>query len=122
VRAIVRDITNLAQDLRERYERIDRLRSPGKGRLSEAHQEELDQAKSEFERTQNSMLEYVNELEELGVELKDDLTGLVDFRSLLDGREVYLCWRLGEPEVGYWHELNAGVAGRNKLVADASRR
>ena len=34
----------------------------------------------------------------------------------MDGREVYLCWRLGEPEVLHWHELNAGVAGRKTLA------
>ena len=41
--------------------------------------------------------------------------GLCDFPSLRDGRPVYLCWRLGEPQVLHWHELNAGVAGRQLL-------
>ena len=44
--------------------------------------------------------------------------GLIDFPSLHDGREVYLCWRLGEPQVAYWHELDAGFAGRQKLSAE----
>ena len=43
--------------------------------------------------------------------------GLVDFPSRLDGRTVFLCWRLGEPEVLHWHELDAGFAGRQPLVA-----
>jgi hypothetical protein len=67
------------------------------------------------------MEEYVRELKALGVELKDYFTGLIDFPSLMDGRPVYLCWRLGEPEVAHWHELEAGVAGRQKLVSDTSR-
>jgi hypothetical protein len=40
----------------------------------------------------------------------------------MDGREVYLCWRLGEPEVGHWHELEAGFAGRRKLMASPVAR
>ena len=38
----------------------------------------------------------------------------------MNGHEVYLCWRLDEPEVGYWHELDAGFAGRQKLMADVA--
>ena len=50
-----------------------------------------------------------------GVEVKDPLQGLIDFRSLRDGREVYLCWRLGEGRLAYWHELNTGFQGRRPL-------
>ena len=58
---------------------------------------------------------YVDELTELGVELKGFDLGLVDFPGEMGGREVYLCWRLGEPAVEYWHERNAGYAGRQRL-------
>ncbi len=54
-------------------------------------------------------------LHELGVELKDPAIGLIDFRSLREGRVVYLCWRLGEPTVAYWHDLDAGYGGRQPL-------
>jgi hypothetical protein len=40
----------------------------------------------------------------------------------MDGREVYLCWRLGEPEVAFWHELDAGFGGRQKLMARSANR
>jgi hypothetical protein len=40
----------------------------------------------------------------------------------MDGREVYLCWRLGEPEVAHWHELNEGFAGRQKLMTPTGSR
>ena len=59
---------------------------------------------------------FIDELTKLGVELKGP-DGLCDFYSLMDGREVYLCWRLGEPQVMHWHELDAGVAGRKPLTA-----
>ena len=63
-----------------------------------------------------------DELRKLGVELKDHNTGLIDFPCRMGDREVYLCWRLGEPEVGYWHEVNAGFAGRQKLPAGGVAR
>lgn len=50
-----------------------------------------------------------------GIEVKDIDTGLVDFPSRRDGRIVYLCWRVDEPEIEFWHELDAGVAGRQPL-------
>ncbi len=59
------------------------------------------------------------QLVEWGIELKDLATGLVDFPALRDGREIYLCWRLGELTVGYWHELDTGVAGRTPLDEDS---
>ena len=50
-----------------------------------------------------------------GILIKDVDTGLVDFPHLRNGREVYLCWRLGEPHVGFWHDTDAGFANRQPL-------
>jgi hypothetical protein len=47
--------------------------------------------------------------------LRDLDRGLVDFPSERDGREVYLCWIDGEPDIGFWHELDAGYGGRRSL-------
>jgi hypothetical protein len=55
------------------------------------------------------------ELTELDVELKGYDDGLVDFPGEVDGRPIYLCWRLGESEVAHWHEREAGFAGRQPL-------
>ena len=60
---------------------------------------------------------YIGELTDLGVEFKDYERGLVDFPGERDGRPVYLCWQLGEPEVRFWHELDAGFQGRQPLDA-----
>jgi hypothetical protein len=119
VRAIVQDITVLAKELRERQERLNRLRPGGRFRLSEAHEEELQQVQEEFERGQEKMDEYLRELRQLGVELKDFFTGLIDFPSMMNGRPIYLCWRLGEAEVAHWHELEAGFAGRQEIERSA---
>ncbi len=54
-------------------------------------------------------------VERSGIVLRDIDRGLVDFPALLDGREIYLCWELGEDEVAYWHELEGGYGGREPL-------
>ena len=58
---------------------------------------------------------FQGELEALDIQLKDRRLGLVDFPTELDGRRVLLCWRLGEPAVQYWHDEDAGYAGRRPL-------
>lgn len=121
VRAIVRDITELSREIHERQERLARVRPPKHGQISEAYQEELRLAEAEMERDQERLLGYTQELRNLGVELKDYFTGLVDFPCLMDDREVYLCWRLGEAEVAYWHEVEAGFAGRQRLKTQVGK-
>jgi hypothetical protein len=56
------------------------------------------------------------ELHELGIQLKDYTRGLIDFPTMRDGRVVLLCWQLGETEkIEWWHEVEDGFAGRQKL-------
>lgn len=58
---------------------------------------------------------YIAELTELGVVCKGMDTGLVDFPGLRHGKHVYYCWMLGESNVQYWHELDAGFVGRQRI-------
>jgi hypothetical protein len=57
----------------------------------------------------------VDELSGVGCELKDYEIGLVDFVGRHQGRDIYLCWKLGEPRIAYWHELKTGYAGRQPI-------
>jgi hypothetical protein len=120
IRAIVTDITHLAQELQERYDRLRRVLPSERAVIDDAHREELQHMQAEQERGEERMREYVQELTNLGVELKDYQSGLIDFPCWMDNHEVYLCWRLGEPEVAHWHEVEAGFAGRRKLEVDAA--
>jgi hypothetical protein len=54
-------------------------------------------------------------IEQSGIVLRDIDRGLVDFPALIEEREVYLCWELGEDDVAYWHDLDAGYGGREPL-------
>jgi hypothetical protein len=54
-------------------------------------------------------------IEQAGIVLRDIDRGLIDFPAVLEGREVYLCWELGEDEVAFWHDLETGFGGREPL-------
>ena len=58
----------------------------------------------------------VARIDELGVTLREIETGLIDFPALASGRQIWLCWRLGEGDVETWHELGDGFSGRQALV------
>ncbi len=72
--------------------------------------------------TLSKMVKTFDRLDELlhrviatGAEVKDINTGLVDFLALRNGQPVYLCWKYGEDEIEFWHEINAGFAGRQRI-------
>ena len=57
----------------------------------------------------------IEKLEDMGCLIKDLEAGLIDFYHKLDGRDVLLCWRLGEKEIKFWHEIDTGFLGRNPI-------
>lgn len=77
--------------------------------------QEQQQTEKELEHKLDRLQNLVDELSEIGCELKDYQTGLVDFVGRHQGRDVYLCWKLGEGKIGYWHELQTGFAGRQPV-------
>ena len=58
---------------------------------------------------------FMHKLEEIGCEVKGIREGLVDFPSIREGKEVYLCWRMPEKEILFWHDLNSGFSGRKPI-------
>jgi hypothetical protein len=115
VRAIAADLVNLARDVIERRQRLQGLSRTADPEVHDPYREELVQIEGELENDARRVLEYVEELRALGAEPKSVTEGLVDFPATLEGRRVFLCWRLGEPEVGFWHELDAGFRGRQPI-------
>ena len=59
--------------------------------------------------------ESITEIDSIGVQVKDLAQGLLDFPCVLEGQTVLLCWKLGEKEIGYWHSVEDGFAGRKPL-------
>lgn len=68
-----------------------------------------------LEQMRNEIQQRFLYLQGIGVELKNIEYGIVDFPTRMFGRDVYLCWRLGEESVSYWHDTDAGFAGRQPL-------
>jgi len=118
VRAIVSDIVELYREVRDREERLTRIT---RGRAKESrpddpYAQEVEQIRQELERDVDRLQSFIDELQELGVEFKDPIMGLVDFPAKRDGKEVYLCWKLGEPQVEFWHTIESGFQGRLRLA------
>jgi hypothetical protein len=87
-------------------------RAAGNGRAQEPEANRLRQTAEQITDEINGL---IDDVQALGCEVKDVDVGLVDFRTIRDGREVYLCWRLGEETIAFWHDLDVGFAGRQPL-------
>ena len=99
----------------ERQEELEgRIRGNGGG-IPPA---ELAEAAAEVDRQARDLSGAIDDIVELGVEVKDLDEGLVDFPALHRGETVLLCWQLGEEEIGYWHSPQDGFAGRRPLPFD----
>lgn len=122
VKAIVGDIVRQAQTVNDLGQRLSAVLAQGRRRpAGDPYWEELAQSQAEMETEEAKLADYIEELTKLGVELKG-YDGLCDFPSLRNDLEVYLCWRLGEPEVQYWHDLHSGFAGRQPLKPQPAPR
>jgi hypothetical protein len=78
----------------------------------------LMDARGSLERAAGELHELIEQVHALGCEMKGIEEGLIDFRARMEGREVYLCWKLGEERIGWWHDLDSGFAGRQRLPQD----
>jgi hypothetical protein len=99
-------------ELRDNFEKAARIRTQIERAAARngwsAHRDDEQKAMAR-------VAELLGRLEEWGVELRDASTGLIDFPAEINGQEAYLCWRLGEPEVAYWHSPEDGFSGRRPL-------
>ena len=102
-----RVLDSLRQDLR-----LAAAKATGNGQLME---KELAEKRRAMEETARRLEEMAGQITEMGCELKGIDEGLVDFPARLEGRDIYLCWRLEEERIAYWHELHTGFAGRQPL-------
>ena len=91
------------QRIQEIDEQLGRSSAPAPDRLAEERAARFHRVEGELQA-----------LADLGIEVKA-VDGLVDFRALLEGRTVYLCWHFGEERVDHWHELDAGFSGRRPI-------
>ena len=112
VRRIVEDVVQQHRLWREKILELDLVASSVKAGEPRDRAEHLERDAQVLAREIDG---FQRELEELGIQLKDRRLGLIDFPSEMNGRRILLCWRLGESEVQFWHEVDAGYAGRQPL-------
>ena len=111
---VLRKIQEGRSAILQTEEELDALRLQAAGNGHHLHERmmQLQQALSHQTQMLRSM---VDEVHSFGCELKDPERGLIDFLSLRNGQEIYLCWFLGEERINYWHYLHTGLAGRQPL-------
>jgi hypothetical protein len=118
VKAITVDLVELSREVIERRERLALLTGGRDIEGTDPYSQELAQVQQEIRWDIEKLNGFVAELRELGVEPKNAAEGIVDFPSELDGRLIYLCWKHGEAEVLYWHEVEGGFDGRQAIFAE----
>ena len=97
----------------ETQRRLEQLRQPGGNGASSS---ELDERRQQMGKTIKRMEAAVRRIDAWGIALRDIDTGLVDFPALVNGRPIWLCWKLGEGDIAWWHDLEAGIAGRRAII------
>jgi hypothetical protein len=119
--ALLPRLSDLLAQVQEAKDKHDRLEAKVEGfaerTASNGHvvEKEQNEARQELAQANAAVRSLIERVQEMGCELKDIDQGLVDFRAERDGREVYLCWKLGEADIRWWHELDTGFAGRQPL-------
>jgi hypothetical protein len=113
VRTIVRDVVQEFRSLRAagREQRALQLESMGTPRSDRR----IDDLESDVNEASHRIEGYLRELEDLGLEVRDLELGLIDFPTIIRGEPAFLCWRLEEDEVGYWHPAGKGYADRTPV-------
>ena len=105
VRRIVADIVGVHGEATQLQKQLEQTAAAREQKLV---QDRLEVAMRRLE-------DYVDELSEVGCELKDYQVGLIDFTGRHKGRDICLCWKLGEEKITHWHELDSGFAGRKPV-------
>ena len=110
-------VRRIAEDIREGYQQLQPTLARYSGLPADQRREPVGrELKAEVDRRTAELEELVGELRELGCHFKGFDEGLVDWYSLYAGRPVLLCWKLGEPEIGWWHQVDAGFMGRQPIL------
>lgn len=117
VRPVVTELLSMHRRLSKVQFEIEALEEKLNHSDSEHPQEEqlLDQLYIEMQTLLDKISHNIEELHTVGCVFKDFQTGIVDFPTHFNGRDVYLCWQHGELDISHWHEMEEGFSGRNPV-------
>ena len=107
VRLWLKRIFQLCKELQKAEDRVNKLMVPGcdVGGASV----------NSWLRTQADLKDVMMEFQRREIQIKDLQRGLLDFPAIVDGKEVFLCWEDGEEDIEFWHDIDTGYAGRQRL-------
>ena len=105
-------VQRIVADIVRQYKKVCALEERCHIRRPNVTEEEQGVLRRDYTNELFKLRNLSEELRAVGCELKDWRMGLVDFLSIHDGREVELCWRLGEERIEYWHDIETGFSGR----------
>lgn len=114
VKRVVDDIVGDYRHWKDRVSQYELLTADAKPEESP----EQIALREEVEHLAKRISGYIDELSSIGCLFKGFEDGLVDFYGQRDGRDIFLCWRLGESSVEHWHEVDAGFGGRQPLLPE----
>jgi hypothetical protein len=115
LRAILQHLETRRRQLEEHQQALEAIRQQAGGNGHRLAGEKFQRLRREADLVLEECNTAIKKIETLGCVLKDFQLGLIDFPSMRDGQEVFLCWKPDESEVGYWHGLTEGFAGRKPL-------
>lgn len=117
--ALVADARPVLEELRADRERVAELQAglqrDRENNGSAEHAEQLAEREQQLRDIVRRMQADVAQIDEWGITLREIGTGLIDFPALANGRPIWLCWRLGETDIEWWHEANVGFDQRQPL-------
>jgi hypothetical protein len=114
ISVVLRKIQSTRQSMHDLEDELATLKMQAMGNGHHLY-ERISKTQQEQAECVQELREAAKELRGFGCELKDPDKGLIDFLSLRDGQEIYLCWYLGEERIAFWHYLHTGFAGRQPL-------
>ena len=118
LRPLLERIQHIQQDLlriSQPMEEVTRKLAAGNGYPIQSLTEELERLTKQQSQIEEQFQDAPDAIEQLGASLKDPNRGLIDFYGVRDGELIFLCWKLGEDRVRFWHALEDGYAGRQPL-------
>lgn len=116
VRTELESLQRIKRELDAKFVALQMLKAGESGNAAESGRDPYFELECEIEFLQLEARTHISNIARTGAELKDIEIGLVDFPALVGGREVLLCWRMGEERIGFYHGREEGFMGRKPLT------
>lgn len=113
--ALLPTLRTLLSDVSEAWNHVRQLNPEVQKARDASAFDGFSKAGVEYVEAVSHLIFLIHQIKDMGVVLKDADKGLCDFPYMRQGRVVYLCWQLGEENIGFWHDIETGFAGREPL-------